>query len=230
MRSLTVVPMEGWMRGDWYDSTALPWINPSPNMRSLTEATLYPGVGVVEGTNVSVGRGTDTPFELLGAPWIKATELAQYLNAQKHFRRALCSDQLHSHLQRLCRPEMRRASTLCWWIATPLDAPELGMELASALHKLYPEQFHMDRMIELLANQTAYDAIAAGPGSAPHRRRLARAAGEISAGAREVPDLQVAHSLPTSALTSARMSLAEMVLLLGVEDESWSNHPHLPQI
>ena len=53
------------------DSTSLPWINPSPNMRSLTEATLYPGVGVVEFTNVSVGRGTDTPFELLGAPWIK---------------------------------------------------------------------------------------------------------------------------------------------------------------
>ena len=69
---LTVIPMEGWMRGDWYDSTGLVWINPSPNLRSLTEATLYPGVGMVEGTNVSVGRGTDTPFELLGAPWIKA--------------------------------------------------------------------------------------------------------------------------------------------------------------
>jgi uncharacterized protein YbbC (DUF1343 family) len=79
---LTVVPMEGWMRGDWFDSTSLPWINLSPNMRSLTEATLYMGVGVVEGTNVSVGRGTETPFELLGAPWIKATELARYLNGR----------------------------------------------------------------------------------------------------------------------------------------------------
>jgi CubicO group peptidase (beta-lactamase class C family) len=67
---LQVVPLEGWMRGDWYDSTALVWISPSPNLRSLTEATLYPGVGMVEGTNVSVGRGTDTPFELLGAPWM----------------------------------------------------------------------------------------------------------------------------------------------------------------
>ena len=79
---LTVVPVEGWMRGDWYDSTSIPWINPSPNMRSLTEAILYTGVGVVEGTNISVGRGTDTPFELLGAPWVKATELAKYLNGR----------------------------------------------------------------------------------------------------------------------------------------------------
>src|SRR6202166_3097181 len=80
---LQVVPSEGWMRGDWYDSTGLEWINPSPNLRSLTEATLYPGVGMIEGTNVSVGRGTDTPFELLGAPWINAAELAQYLNARE---------------------------------------------------------------------------------------------------------------------------------------------------
>ncbi|HEU5336375.1 MAG TPA: serine hydrolase, partial [Terriglobales bacterium] len=80
---LTVVPMQGWMRGDWYDSTSLTWVNPSPNLRSLTEATLYPGVGLIEGTNVSVGRGTDTPFELLGAPWIKARDLAQYLNARE---------------------------------------------------------------------------------------------------------------------------------------------------
>jgi uncharacterized protein YbbC (DUF1343 family)/CubicO group peptidase (beta-lactamase class C family) len=77
---LEVVPMEGWQRGDWFDSTGLPWVNTSPNLRSLTEATLYPGVGMIEGTNVSVGRGTDTPFEVVGAPWIKGRELATYLN------------------------------------------------------------------------------------------------------------------------------------------------------
>ncbi|HTF44715.1 MAG TPA: exo-beta-N-acetylmuramidase NamZ domain-containing protein, partial [Terriglobales bacterium] len=69
---LTVVAMEGWVRGDWYDSTGLAWINPSPNLRSVTEAALYPGVGLVEGTNVSVGRGTETPFEWLGAPGSRA--------------------------------------------------------------------------------------------------------------------------------------------------------------
>ena len=72
------------MRGDWFDSTGRLWINPSPNMRSLNEATLYPGIGMIEATNISVGRGTDTPFELLGAPWINEAEsvhLARYLNA-----------------------------------------------------------------------------------------------------------------------------------------------------
>ncbi len=61
--NLTVIPMKGWMRGDWYDSTGLEWVNPSPNLRSLDAATLYPGVALLEGTNVSVGRGTDTPFQ-----------------------------------------------------------------------------------------------------------------------------------------------------------------------
>src|SRR5580704_9526957 len=75
---LTVVPIEGWQRGDWFDSTGLVWVNPSPNLRSVTEAALYPGVALIEGTNVSVGRGTDTPFELVGAPWIKSKEFAAY--------------------------------------------------------------------------------------------------------------------------------------------------------
>src|SRR5208282_2536208 len=73
---LEVVAMEGWQPGDWFDSTGLGWVNPSPNLRDLTEATLYPGVALIEGTNVSVGRGTDTPFEVLGAPWMKSRELA----------------------------------------------------------------------------------------------------------------------------------------------------------
>src|SRR5581483_9419113 len=79
---LTVIKMEGWQRGDWFDETGLMRVSPSPNLRSLTEATLYPGVAQVEGTNVSVGRGTDTPFEVLGAPWIKPRELAEYLNGR----------------------------------------------------------------------------------------------------------------------------------------------------
>ena len=79
---LTVVPMEGWMRGDWFDSTGQVWINPSPNMRSLNEAILYPAVGLIETTNISVGRGTDTPFEVVGAPWVVAGDLARYLNGR----------------------------------------------------------------------------------------------------------------------------------------------------
>ena len=77
---LTVIPIENWRRDDFYDATGLMWINPSPNMRSLNEAVLYPGIGLLETTNVSVGRGTDTPFEVIGAPWIDARRLAAHLN------------------------------------------------------------------------------------------------------------------------------------------------------
>ncbi len=78
---LVVVPVEGWTRSNLFDETGLTWTNPSPNMRSLTQAVLYPGVGLLEMTNLSVGRGTDTPFELIGAPWIRERELAAHLNA-----------------------------------------------------------------------------------------------------------------------------------------------------
>ena len=77
---LTVVPMKQWQRGQWFDETGLAWANPSPNMRTLTAATLYPGIGALEGTNISVGRGSDTPFEQIGAPWIDGPQLAAALN------------------------------------------------------------------------------------------------------------------------------------------------------
>src|SRR5207249_6533586 len=80
---LEVVKVEGWKRGDLWDRTLLPWVNPSPNMRSLTQALLYPGIGLLETTNVSVGRGTDQPFEWIGAPWIDGRTLAAALDAQK---------------------------------------------------------------------------------------------------------------------------------------------------
>jgi len=80
--SLTIVPMEGWDRSRWYDETALPWVNPSPNIRSVTQALLYSGVGLLEATNLSVGRGTEAPFEVVGAPWIEPQGLAAALNQQ----------------------------------------------------------------------------------------------------------------------------------------------------
>jgi uncharacterized protein YbbC (DUF1343 family) len=78
--SLTVITMDGWDRARWQDETGLPWVNPSPNIRSVTEALLYSGIGLLEATNLSVGRGTDTPFEVVGAPWIDAEGLATALN------------------------------------------------------------------------------------------------------------------------------------------------------
>ena len=80
---LQVVKVENWRRGAWFDETGLTWINPSPNMRNVTEATIYPGIALLETTNVSVGRGTDTPFEILGAPYIDGRKLAAILNSRK---------------------------------------------------------------------------------------------------------------------------------------------------
>jgi len=80
--SLTVVPLVGWERDRWFDETGLPWVNPSPNIRSVTQALLYSGVGLLEATNLSVGRGTDMPFEVIGAPWIEPRGLAEALNRQ----------------------------------------------------------------------------------------------------------------------------------------------------
>ncbi len=158
---LTVVPMQGWQRGDWFDATGLTWINPSPNLRSVTEAALYTGVALVEGTNVSVGRGTDTPFELLGAPWIKSRELAAYLNgrgiAGVRFVPVSFTPASSIYSGQKCE-----GVNIVLTDRDGLDAPELGIELASALRKLYPADFKIERMLELLANQAVYDALVAG--------------------------------------------------------------------
>jgi uncharacterized protein YbbC (DUF1343 family)/CubicO group peptidase (beta-lactamase class C family) len=158
---LKVVPMDGWLRGDWYDSTGLNWINPSPNLRSLHEATLYTGVALIEGTNVSVGRGTDTPFEWIGAPWIKGRELAEYLNARAipavRFVPVSFTPMAYPYSGQVCQ-----GVNIVLLDRNTLDAPELGLELASALHKLYPKDYKIERMPELLINQAAYDALLVG--------------------------------------------------------------------
>ena len=158
---LTVVPMDGWQRGDWFDSTGLEWINPSPNLRSLTEAALYPGVALIEGTNVSVGRGTDRPFELLGAPWIKSRELAAYLNtrglAGVRFVPTAFTPMSSNYSGQACQ-----GVNIVVTDRNALDAPELGTELASALHKLYANDFKIEKMQGLLVNQAVYDALIAG--------------------------------------------------------------------
>ncbi len=158
---LTVVAMEGWERGDWFDSTGLAWINPSPNLRSVTEAALYPGVGLIEGTNVSVGRGTDTPFEVVGAPWMKSRELAAYLNARGiagvRFVPVTFTPASSNYSGQKCE-----GVNLVLTDRNALDAPEMGIELAAALRKLYPADYKMERMMELLVNQKAYDGLVAG--------------------------------------------------------------------
>jgi uncharacterized protein YbbC (DUF1343 family) len=158
---LRVIPADGWLRGDWYDSTGLAWINPSPNLRSLNEATLYPGVALIEGANVSVGRGTDTPFEVVGASWIKGRDLAAYLNARAisgvRFVPITFTPSSSNYSGERCE-----GVNIVVTARSTLDAPELGIELASALHKLYAADFHMEKMSPLLANQAVFDALNAG--------------------------------------------------------------------
>jgi len=158
---LTVVPMEGWQRGDWLDSTGMLWVNPSPNMRNLTEAALYPGIGTLEATNVSVGRGTDTPFEVLGAPWIRPQELAAYLNARNiggvRFVPVEFTPSASVFAQNKCG-----GVNIVVIDRNALDAPELGIEIASALHELYPEQFEMKNLDSLMVNDATAKAISEG--------------------------------------------------------------------
>jgi uncharacterized protein YbbC (DUF1343 family)/CubicO group peptidase (beta-lactamase class C family) len=158
---LKVVPMDGWLRGDWYDSTGLTWINPSPNLRSLREAELYPGVALIEGTNVSVGRGTDTPFEWIGAPWIKSRELAEYLNARMlsgvRFVPVSFTPTSSVYSGQVCQ-----GVNIIVLDRNTVDVPELGVELAAALRHLYPKDFKMEKMADLLLNQATFDALSAG--------------------------------------------------------------------
>ncbi|HEV2493845.1 MAG TPA: exo-beta-N-acetylmuramidase NamZ domain-containing protein [Terriglobia bacterium] len=158
---LEVVKMRGWRRSDWYDETGLAWVNPSPNLRNMTEAALYPGVGMIEGANLTVGRGTDTPFEVLGAPWIDSKKLADYLNARRiQGVRFLPYD--------FTPRENRFAGEVCHGVQLDLvdrdalDAPELGVELAHALYQLFPKSFEIDKTLPLVGSRAALDAIKRG--------------------------------------------------------------------
>ena len=155
---LTVVSMEGWMRGDWFDSTGRMWINPSPNMRSLTEATLYTGIGMIEGTNISVGRGTDTPFEIVGAPWIDALRFANYLNERQidgvRFVPASFTPDSSIYANQRCG-----GVNIVVTARDSLDAPELGLEIAAALKHLYPGQYKIEMIDGLMRNKASLGAL-----------------------------------------------------------------------
>ncbi len=158
---LSVIPMQGYSAGLWQDQTGLPWINPSPNLRSVTEAVLYPGIGLLEGTNLSVGRGTATPFELLGAPWIDGAELANYLNARAipgiRFEPVQFAPESDRYPGQRCSGVRIQVTS---WDA--LDAPLLGLELAAALHHLYPEKWAVAPMLRALGSRVSFDALRNG--------------------------------------------------------------------
>lgn len=158
---LTVIKMEGWRRADFFDGASLTWVNPSPNMRSLTEALLYPGIGLLETTNLSVGRGTDTPFEVIGAPWIDGQRLSDALNraglAGVRFVPVKFTPKSSKFINEECsgvnivitdRGSFRPVAT--------------GVEIAYQLNRLYPGTWKTDDYIRLLANRAALAALKEG--------------------------------------------------------------------
>lgn len=158
---LSIVPMEGWQRGDWFDSTGIMWVNPSPNLRNQTEAELYPGLGMIEATNISVGRGTNTPFEVVGAPWVNGSELARYLNGREISGVRFVPERFTPSSSQYAGQECGGVSILLT-DRNALDGPEMGLEVAAALWKLYPQQYKLDHLDTLVVNKATVEALKQG--------------------------------------------------------------------
>ncbi|MGV3531753.1 MAG: exo-beta-N-acetylmuramidase NamZ domain-containing protein [Chthoniobacteraceae bacterium] len=158
---LTVVPCEGWTRDTWFDATAQPWLNPSPNMRSLHAATIYPGLGLLEFCNLSVGRGTDRPFEIFGAPYIDGDELAEVLNGAG-------LDGVRFIGTRYTPAASVFKGKECGGVQivitdrdafSPLD---FGMVLATTLQRLHAKELKIENLSKLLAHPATLEAVRAG--------------------------------------------------------------------
>jgi uncharacterized protein YbbC (DUF1343 family) len=167
---LQVVKMAGYRREAWFDQTGLPWVNPSPNLRSLTQAILYPGVGLVESANVSVGRGTPTPFEIVGAPWISGARLADYLR-QRQIQGVAFAALTFTPAASPYRGQPCQGVQLRVVDRNALDSPALGLELAAALHRLYPGQFQLDRILGMVGSRQVLQALKGGEDPREIQRR-----------------------------------------------------------
>ena len=158
---LRVIKMENWSRSMWFDQTGQTWINPSPNMRSLTEATLYPGIGLLETTNVSVGRGTDTPFEVVGAPWIDGRKLAEYLN-NRGLRGVRFVPVRFKPNASVFKDENVSGINIIVTDRSEFQSVPTGIEIAAALRKLYPNDWQADKFSRLLVNGDILEMIKRG--------------------------------------------------------------------
>jgi len=158
---LQVIAMEGWKRSDLYDRTGLHWVNPSPNLRGLTAALLYPGVGLLETTNVSVGRGTDRPFEWIGAPWLDGAKLASALAKQDLpgvcFMPLRMTPTSSTHKDKTCDGVQILIDD--WARFQPLRT---GLAIACELHRLYPDDWKIERYDTLLLHRATFEALKKG--------------------------------------------------------------------
>jgi uncharacterized protein YbbC (DUF1343 family) len=158
---LRVIKMENWQRRMWFDETSQIWTNPSPNMRSLTEATLYPGIGLLETTNVSVGRGTDTPFEIVGAPWLEGQKLAGYLNSRNLSGVRFVPVRFKPNASVFKDQEVGGVNIIITNRGS-FKPVRTGIEIAIALRKLFPNDWQTEKYNRLLVNSEIFEKIKRG--------------------------------------------------------------------
>ncbi|HEV7902222.1 MAG TPA: exo-beta-N-acetylmuramidase NamZ domain-containing protein [Pyrinomonadaceae bacterium] len=158
---LRVVEMERWRRAMWFDATGQTWVNPSPNMRSLTQATLYPGVGLLETTNVSVGRGTDTPFEIVGAPWLDGQKFASYLNERRLAGVRFVPVRFTPRAS-VFQGEECGGVNLVITDRAQFRPLQTGLEIAVALRRLYPAEWQVEKYARLLVNADTLERLKRG--------------------------------------------------------------------
>src|SRR5580700_8433301 len=162
---LHVIPMKNWHRNYFFESTGRKWIPPSPNLRTLKGSLLYPGLEILQNAGVSVGRGTEAPFEEFGAPWINGEEVAQLLNAKN-------LPGVHFVNQPFIPVSGLYAGQHCGGVGvrvtdrTALRSMRVGLEIVAALHKKYPDQFDVTKILLLLGNDSTIQQLQAGTAAA----------------------------------------------------------------
>jgi uncharacterized protein YbbC (DUF1343 family) len=166
---LQVIAVEGWKRRMWFDETGLVWVNPSPNMRNLTQATLYPAICLLEATNVSVGRGTAQPFETIGAPWIDGRKLATALNDAKLPGLRFVPIEFTPDSSKF-KNEKCNGVYILVTDRNALEHVRSGLSIAWTLRKLFGDKFDMNPVVRLLQNEQAQAALKStdDPKTLPH--------------------------------------------------------------
>lgn len=158
---LHVIPMQDWRRSDWFDNTGLPWVNPSPNLRSFGAEILYPGLETLQAGGISVGRGTDTPFERIGAPWIRGDAFVKELNSRVIPGVRFIVDKFTPD-SGLYGGKLCEGARVVLTNRASFESMRMGIEIAAVLAKLYPSNFDVSKMIALVGNEETIRKLKAG--------------------------------------------------------------------
>ena len=190
--------MRRYQRSMWFDQTGFAWVAPSPNLRKLEQAVLYPGVGMAEAANISVGRGTDSPFELVGAPWIDGKSTSRPVERPPAFRACASSPRPSRPANGSIPARAVAASASPSPTATASTRPLFGIELISALYRLYGDRFQIDRTVSMIGSRASLDGDQGADRPARHRPAPGRPASTTSACGGEVSAVLTAARIEAS--------------------------------